>query len=130
VFECTLKEGVESPYEMIRSNNFKSPVKKIIVKLVGFDSVGREEEVEIDWQTVSKDRNQYLLIDIREAYIDMHPNCDIKVDFVTILLSNGQIETDISDKKVVFVCQTGKRAKIIALKYNVLSLKDGLSTFD
>lgn len=35
IFDCTLKDGVESPYEMIRSNNFKSPVKKILIKLVG-----------------------------------------------------------------------------------------------
>uniref|UniRef100_A0A6C0LCF7 Protein kinase domain-containing protein n=1 Tax=viral metagenome TaxID=1070528 RepID=A0A6C0LCF7_9ZZZZ len=49
VFECTLKEGVESPYEMIRSNNFKSPVKKIIVKLVGIDSVVRDNGNEPSW---------------------------------------------------------------------------------
>jgi hypothetical protein len=43
VFECILKEGVESPYEMIRSTDFKSPVKKIIVKLVGIDSVVQDD---------------------------------------------------------------------------------------
>ena len=35
IFECTLKEGVVSPYEMIRSTDFKSPVKKILIKFVG-----------------------------------------------------------------------------------------------
>ena len=38
IFECTLKDDVESPYEMIRSTDFKSPVRKILVKLVGIDS--------------------------------------------------------------------------------------------
>jgi hypothetical protein len=38
IFECNLNDDVESPYEMIRSNDFKSPVKTIIIKLVGIDS--------------------------------------------------------------------------------------------
>lgn len=46
VFECTLNENVESPYEMIRSTNFKSPIKKIIVKLVGIDSDVRDDAVD------------------------------------------------------------------------------------
>ena len=46
IFECTLKDGLESPYEMIRSNNFKSPVKKILIKIVAIDSVVRDESAE------------------------------------------------------------------------------------
>jgi hypothetical protein len=38
IFVCTLNEGIESPYEMIRSTDFKSPVKKILIKFVGIRS--------------------------------------------------------------------------------------------
>lgn len=38
IFTCTLRDGIESPYEMIRSNDFKSPVKELIIKLVGIAS--------------------------------------------------------------------------------------------
>jgi hypothetical protein len=47
IFECTLKDGVESPYEMIRSTNFKSPVKKILIKIVAIDSVVRDESADV-----------------------------------------------------------------------------------
>jgi hypothetical protein len=47
IFELTLKADVESPYEMIRSNNFKSPVKKILIKIVAIDSVVRDESADV-----------------------------------------------------------------------------------
>lgn len=47
VFECSLKNGVESPYEMIRSTDFKSPVKNLIVKLVGIDSDDNKDDYEV-----------------------------------------------------------------------------------
>jgi hypothetical protein len=43
IFTCTLNDGIESPYEMIRSADFKSPVKKILIKIVGIDSVVHDE---------------------------------------------------------------------------------------
>jgi len=46
IFECTLKDDVESPYEMIRSTDFKLPVKKIILKLVGIDSDVRDDTLD------------------------------------------------------------------------------------
>jgi hypothetical protein len=49
IFECTLKDGVESPYEMIRSTNFKSPVKKILIKIVGIRSEVRGEYDDNVW---------------------------------------------------------------------------------
>jgi len=57
IFTCTLNEGIESPYEMIRSTDFKSPVKKILIKIVGIDSgvhdeTGDEDEVK-SWSVPS-----------------------------------------------------------------------------
>jgi len=49
IFECILKEGVVSPYEMIRSTNFKSPVKKILIKIVGIRSEVRGEYDDDVW---------------------------------------------------------------------------------
>jgi hypothetical protein len=43
IFTCTLRDGIESPYEMIRSTDFKSPVKKILIKIVGIDSAVYDE---------------------------------------------------------------------------------------
>jgi hypothetical protein len=46
IFICTLKESIESPYELLRYSNaraIKSPVHKIIVKLVAIDDEGTKE---------------------------------------------------------------------------------------
>jgi len=43
ILTCTLNDGIESPYEMIRSTDFKSPVKKILIKIVGIDSEVHDE---------------------------------------------------------------------------------------
>ena len=45
IFLGNLKDGIPSPYKMIRSTNFDSPVKQIIIKLVAIDSeVGDERD--------------------------------------------------------------------------------------
>uniref|UniRef100_A0A6C0HQ09 Uncharacterized protein n=1 Tax=viral metagenome TaxID=1070528 RepID=A0A6C0HQ09_9ZZZZ len=49
IFECILKEGVASPYEMIRSTDFKSSVKKILIKFVGIRSEVRGEYDDDEW---------------------------------------------------------------------------------
>ncbi len=49
IFECILKEGVVSPYEMIRSTDFKSPVKKILIKFVGIRSEVPSEYDDYEW---------------------------------------------------------------------------------
>ena len=49
IFECILKEGVASPYEMIRSTDFKSPVKKILIKFVGIRSEVPSEYDDYEW---------------------------------------------------------------------------------
>lgn len=47
VFECTLKDDADSPYEMLRSPNYKSPVKKIIVKLVAIGEGTEAKRLEL-----------------------------------------------------------------------------------
>jgi hypothetical protein len=49
IFECILKERVASPYEMIRSTDFKSPVKKILIKFVGIRPEVRGEYDDDVW---------------------------------------------------------------------------------
>jgi hypothetical protein len=43
LFNCNLKPGVDSPYEMLRSENFREPVTNIIIKLVGVNSSVEDE---------------------------------------------------------------------------------------
>jgi hypothetical protein len=43
LFNCKLKPGVDSPYEMLRSENFREPVTNIIIKLVGVNSSVEDE---------------------------------------------------------------------------------------
>ena len=54
IFECILKEGVVSPYEMIRSTDFKSPVKKILIKFVGIRSEVPSEYDDDTWSVPFK----------------------------------------------------------------------------
>jgi len=54
IFECILKEGVVSPYEMIRSTDFKSSVKKILIKIVGIRSEVRGEYDDDTWSVPFK----------------------------------------------------------------------------
>jgi len=48
LFNCKLKSGVDSPYEVLRSENFREPVNNIIIKLVGVNSVIEDETDETD----------------------------------------------------------------------------------
>jgi hypothetical protein len=43
LFNCNLKPGIDSPYEMLRSENFREPVTSIIIKLVGVNSSVEDE---------------------------------------------------------------------------------------
>jgi hypothetical protein len=70
IFECILKEGVASPYEMIRSTDFKSPVKKILIKFVGIRSEVRGEYDDDEW-TVPFRATRILNADFISFYISL-----------------------------------------------------------
>jgi len=93
IFECTLKEGVVSPYEMLRSttvpnsHNFMSPVKKIVVKLVGIDSDVRADNDYDEWEIPEVDGFRSKRIE-QEKTFEEEVNIQTQLFFKSMRLLN------------------------------------------
>ena len=82
IFECILQDSVRSPYEMIRASNFKSPVKKIIIKIVGIDS---EEDEHLYWSVPIRGFNDKRLEKEETFQKEVNIQTDIFLKSITYL---------------------------------------------